>query len=72
MATAVPSTDDKTVADRLTLISRVEWFELEQPVFVQEGECYWVDRGSRSLVVESAEGHRRSFSAKPSGPDTPR
>lgn len=68
--TTVLATGDKTVAQRLTLISRAEWFDLEQPLFVQEGERYWVDREQRTLVVEDSEGHRRSFPAKPSGPNT--
>lgn len=69
-AVTVLATGDETVAHRLTLISRAEWFDLEQPVFVPEGERYWVDREQRSLVVEDSEGHRRSFPVKPSGPDT--
>jgi hypothetical protein len=52
---------DKTTADRLTLVSHVEWLELEEPVFVQPGERYWVDWENRCLVVEDPSGERRTM-----------
>lgn len=53
-------------ADRLTLISEVGWLHFEPPMFVQAGECYWVE--DRTLYVRSTDGEVRSVVARASRP----
>lgn len=47
---------DKVTAERLTLISHVDWLELDEPVFLQAGERYWLDSTAACLVVEDTSG----------------
>lgn len=61
---------DFVPVDRLTLVSRVGWIELEQPTFVRAGERYRVDWESRSVTVAGPDGAERTYRANPSGPDS--
>lgn len=60
--------EDVTV-ERLTLVSRVSWLELEEPVFLQPGDRYWADFDTRVVVVESADGATRRFRRSRQDPD---
>ncbi|HXH79327.1 hypothetical protein [Nocardioides sp.] len=60
----------KTTAERLTLISQIEWLDLEEPVFVQAGERYWFDSATQCLVVEDLAGVLRSIPAAWRGDQT--
>lgn len=64
---------EKMTADRLVIVSDVEWLHLDTPALVHPGETYWLDEESNSLIVENQDGRRRSFVASwPGGPDAPR
>ena len=64
---------DKVTAERLTLISHVDRHEVDEPVFVQARERYWLDRSAGCLVIEDTLGKRRSIPAAwPGGPVAPR
>ena len=55
-----------TRANRLTLVSEVGWLYFEPPMYVQAGECFWVD--DRTLYVRSTDGAVRSVEARASRP----
>ncbi|HAP77910.1 MAG TPA: hypothetical protein DCR14_17730 [Acidimicrobiaceae bacterium] len=55
-----------TRADRLTLVSEVGWLYFEPPIFVQAGECFWVN--DRTLYVRSTDREVRSVEARASRP----
>jgi hypothetical protein len=63
-----PEAEGESVSrvDRLTLVSEVGWLHFEPPMFVQAGECFWVE--DRTLYVRSTEGEVRSITARASGP----
>lgn len=52
---------EKVTADRSTLISWVEWLELQPPVLVAAGERYWADMDRMLFFVESDSSPVRSF-----------
>ncbi|BBH17731.1 hypothetical protein Back2_20180 [Nocardioides baekrokdamisoli] len=56
--------------DRLTLVSAVAWLELEEPVFVDAGDCYWADFDARLIMIETANGATHRLRTKPAGPDS--
>jgi hypothetical protein len=56
--------------DRLTMVSRVSWLELDEPVFLQAGDRYWADVVARVVVVETSRGEIRRLPTKPTGPST--
>jgi hypothetical protein len=61
---------EKTTADRLTLISDIQYMRLDPPVLVRPGERYWFDWAASLLFVEDENGSFRSFPAAwPGGPD---
>jgi hypothetical protein len=64
---------EKTTAERLILVSDVEWLHLETPALIHPGETYWFEPDTNSLIVEGQDGHRRSFAAAwLGGPHAPR
>lgn len=64
---------DRVVADRMLMVSEIEWLTLDAVAFIQAGETYWYDQATSSLVVEDEDGNRRSHPARWSGgPDARR
>lgn len=57
-------------ANRLTLVSRVGWLDLQEPIFIRVGERYRVEREARTVIVERLDGPVRTYTSKPSGPDS--
>lgn len=57
-------------ADRLTLVSRVGWLDLQEPIFIRVGERYRVDWDAQTVIVEGIDGAERAHASKPSGPDS--
>ncbi|MFI1191849.1 hypothetical protein ACH4T9_01005 [Micromonospora sp. NPDC020750] len=48
---------ERVTAERLTLLDTVDrWFRLDQPVFVEHGQTYWVDRTTNELCVDRGDG----------------
>ena len=58
---------DETTAERLTLISEIDWLYFEPPIFVKTGETFWVE--GRSLHVRALDGSVRKIDARASRPD---
>jgi hypothetical protein len=58
--------------NRLTLVSRIGWLDLEVPIFLQSGERYRVDWEARIVIVEGRDGTLRSYPANPQGPESMR
>lgn len=56
--------------DRLTLLSRIGWIELNEPTFVQAGERYRVDWAANAVIVQRLDGAEHAYEAKLSGPDS--
>lgn len=56
--------------DRLTLVSRIGWIELNESTFVQAGERYRVDWDANTVIVQRLDGAEHTYEAKPSGPDS--
>ncbi|MEV4544094.1 hypothetical protein [Micromonospora echinaurantiaca] len=47
----------RTTAERLLLVTVVDrWFQLCEPVFVDAGQSYWVDRKTDELCVDRGDG----------------
>ncbi|SDT80662.1 hypothetical protein [Actinoplanes derwentensis] len=43
----------RAIADRLILVDVVDrWFHLQEPTFIDVGQCYWIDRETSELCVE--------------------
>lgn len=55
------------MAEKLTLISEIDWLDFEPPVFVQPGETFWV--ADRTLHVRSVGGVVRRVVARAPRPD---
>jgi hypothetical protein len=53
---------EETTAEKLTLISEIDWLHFEPPVFVQPGEKFWVE--GRTLHVRSLDGDVRTVVAR--------
>jgi len=58
---------EETEAERLTLISEIDWLYFEPPIFVQPGETFWVE--DRTLHVRSLNGAIRKIVARSARPD---
>ena len=58
---------EETVAERLTLISEIDWLHFEPPMFVQAGETFRVEE--RTLHVRSVDGAVRMVATRASRPD---
>jgi hypothetical protein len=56
------SMNEETAAERLTIISEVEWLHFEPPMLVHPGEYYWVE--NRTLHVRSVDGQVRKVAAR--------
>ncbi|MGA4539368.1 hypothetical protein ACPA54_05185 [Uniformispora flossi] len=48
--------ETRTTAERLLLATRVGWFRLNQPVFIDRGQAYWIDHSSDELCVDRGSG----------------
>ncbi|MET8229638.1 hypothetical protein ABZS77_03030 [Micromonospora sp. NPDC005298] len=47
----------RETAERLTLVDTVgRWFHLDQPVFIERGQTYWIDRTTSELCVDRGDG----------------
>jgi hypothetical protein len=58
---------EETTADRLTLVSNVHELYFEPPVFVKQGETFWVE--GRALHVRNQDGAVYVYPARKSRPD---
>lgn len=58
---------EETVAERLTIISEIDWLYFEPPMLVQPGESFWVK--DRTLHVRALDGVIRTVVARASRPD---
>ncbi len=61
---------EETTADRLTLISQIDWLYFEPAVFVQPGETFWIE--DRILHIRTDAGVVRRVTARESRPDDQR
>ena len=61
---------EETIADRLTLISQIDWLYFEPAVFVQPGETFWIE--DRTLHIRTDAGVVRRVTARESRPDDQR
>ncbi|GAB4062122.1 hypothetical protein GCM10028777_00870 [Angustibacter speluncae] len=62
----------EVTVDRLTLLSHVEWLELEQPVLLQPGDRCRADLVARRVEVTTAAGRTIKLAVKPTTPDSSR
>ena len=53
---------EETVAERLTIISEIDWLHFEPPMLVQPGETFWVKE--RTLHVRGLDGAVRTVAAR--------
>lgn len=49
--------ETRMTAERLLLATRIGcWFRLEQPVFIDRGQVYWIDNAADELCVDRGNG----------------
>ncbi|HUR03017.1 MAG TPA: hypothetical protein VM347_10795 [Nonomuraea sp.] len=58
---------EETTAERLTLISEIDWLYFEPPIFVQPGETFWVE--DRTLKIRTLDGAVRTITPRAPRPD---
>ena len=68
--------DQPLIAHRAMLVSQVNWTSggaplvLDRPAWIATGERYWLSDDREMLLVETANGSRRSYPCSyASGPD---
>ncbi|MEV0877866.1 hypothetical protein AB0I85_08530 [Micromonospora echinofusca] len=48
---------ERVTVERLTLVDTVDrWFHLDQPVFLEPGQTYWIDRMTNELCIDRGNG----------------